>query len=105
MPQIKPLMHSVLIQLSERFAISTLLPTMFHVTLCSLLFLAQCHGEPLSTKPQPAEQRGRSVQLSHHLAGVCGGPGLLEGPAAACGYCPSFPGHRILCQRGAALLH
>lgn len=68
-------------------------------------FLPQCHGEPLSPEPQPAEQRGRPVELQDHLAGVCGGSGLLEGPATAGGHCPPLIGHRLLRQRRPALLH
>lgn len=71
----------------------------------SELCVLQCDGEPLLTQPQPAEQRGRPVQLQDDLAGVCGGPGLLEGPAAARGHCPPLPGHRLLCQWGPAILH
>lgn len=67
--------------------------------------VSQCHGEPLFTQPQPAEQRGRPVQLQDHLAGVCGGPGLLEGPAAASGHRPALPGDSVLRQRGPAFLH
>lgn len=72
-----------------------------HFFLCR----SQCDGEPLFTQPQLAEQRGRPVQLQDHLAGVCGGPGLLEGPAAAGGHRPPLPGYRLLCERGPAFLH
>lgn len=67
--------------------------------------VSQCDGEPLLTEPEPAEHRGRPVQLQDHLAGVCGGLGLLEGPAAAGGHRPPLPGHRLLRQWGPAFLH
>lgn len=67
--------------------------------------LLQRHGEPLFTEPQPAEQRGRPVELQNHLAGVCGGSGLLESPAAAGGHRPPLPGDRLLRQRGSSFLH
>lgn len=65
----------------------------------------QCHGEPLAPEPQPSEQRGCAVQLQDHLAGVCGGPGLLEGPVATGGHRLALPGHRLLRQRRSAVLH
>lgn len=72
----------------------------FDCALC----VSQRHGEPLFIEPQPAEQRGRPVQLPHHLAGVRGGPGLLEGPAAAGGHRPPLARDRLLRQRRAAFL-
>lgn len=68
------------------------------------LSVSQCHGEPLFTEPQPAEQRGCPVQLPHHMAGVRGGPGLLEGPAAAGDHRPPLARDRLLRQRCAAFL-
>lgn len=89
--------------LRARGWISHLLGTSFSYLTCfnSLLTqhsCSQCDGEPFAAQSKPAEQRGCSVQLSLHLAGVCGGLGLLEGAAAAGGHCPSFSGHCLLCQ-------
>lgn len=87
---------------------------MFKATACrnsalklfsSSVRLPQRNGEPLFTQPQPAEQRGRPLQLQDHLAGVCGGSGLLEGPAAARRHRPPLTGHRLLRQRRPAFLH
>lgn len=87
---------------------------MFKATTCrspalkrfsSSVRLPQRHGEPLFTQPQPAEQRGRPLQLQDHLAGVRGGSGLLEGPAAARRHRPPLAGHRLLRQWRPAFLH
>lgn len=65
--------------------------------------LPQRHGEPLPAQSQPPARRRSPVQLPDHVAGVCGGPGLLEGLALDLGHCFAISGHRLLCERGVAL--
>lgn len=73
-----------------------------HAPFFSLL-LPQCHGKSFSAQPEPAARRWSPVQLPDHVAGVCGGPGFLEGLALDLGHCFAVPGHCLLREWGVAL--
>lgn len=82
------------------FYILYLLMYMFYYQkIFTIVPLAQCHGESFTPQPSAPPQRGRVLQLSDHVAGVCRGSRLLEGSVAPALHRTALAGHRLLRQR------